>query len=153
MKKKAVKKKQRKQEPLFVTKYKKLHTKPALRGNDWCRQLRHLKRSGVIISKGYGKLTKEELEAARRVIRSKSNKRGRLLLRVQPSLFLTKKPAQVRMGKGKGRISSYVAFVRPGKILFELQGLRKQRSCECLLSGSKKLSLSVSVKYISDLYR
>lgn len=147
------KKKRRGQEPVFVTKYKKLHRKKRYKGLDWYRPLRRLKRSGVIFSLGYGRLSSEELEAARRIIRNKAMKRGRLLLRVQPTLFLTKKPAQVRMGKGKGRISSYVAFVRPGKILFELQGLRKQRSYEALLSGSKKLSLPVKVKYFRDVFK
>lgn len=148
-----MRKKKKNQDPILVTKYKKLHTKKRLKGVDWLRPLRRLKRSGVIISLSYGRLSKEELEAARRIIRKKASKRGRLLIRVQPNLFLTKKPAQVRMGKGKGRISSYVAFVRPGKILFELQGLRKGRSCDALLSGSKKLSLPVKVKFLKELYK
>lgn len=134
-------------------KYKKLHGKKRYKGNDWFRPIRRLSRSGVILSKSYGRLTTEEIEAARRVIRSKALKRGRLLIRVKASIFLTKKPLQVRMGKGKGRINSHVAFVRPGKVLFELQGLRKQHSILALLSGSKKLSLPVTIKYWSDLYK
>lgn len=134
-------------------KYKKLHTKRRFKGVDWFRPLRKLKRSGVIISQGYGRLSSEELEAARRIIRSKASKKGRLLLRVKSSIFLTKKPLQVRMGKGKGRIDSYVVFVRPGKVIFELQGLRRQRSLEALLCGSNKLSLPVKVKYLGELYK
>jgi len=102
---------------------------------------------------GYGRLTKEQIEAARRAIRSKSNKSGKLLIRVHPTFFLTKKPAQVRMGKGKGRFSSWVVFVKPGKVLFELQGLRKERSMEALESGSKKLPLKLKLKYFSSLYQ
>lgn len=133
--------------------YKKLHTKRRFKGVDWFRSLRKLKRSGVIISQVYGRLSSEELEAARRIIRSKASKKGRLLLRVKSSIFLTKKPLQVRMGKGKGRIDSYVVFVRPGKVIFELQGLRRQRSLEALLCGGNKLSLPVKVKYLGDLYK
>jgi len=72
-------------------KYKKLHTKRRMKGTDWFRPLRHLKRSCVLLSRSYGRLGQEELEAARRIIRNKSFKRGRLLLRVKPSIFLTKK--------------------------------------------------------------
>lgn len=134
-------------------KYKKLHVKRNYKGNDWCRRIRKLKRSGVILSKVYGKVGKEELEAARRIIRNKALKKGRLLIRIKPSIFLTKKPAQVRMGKGKGRIYSHVAFVRPGKVLFELQGLSKKNSDRALLCGSKKLSLPVAVKYWDKMYK
>lgn len=134
-------------------KYKKLHVKRSYKGNDWYRPIRRLKKSGVILSKVYGKVGKEELEAARRIIRNKALKKGRLLIRVKASIFQTKKPAQVRMGKGKGRIFSHVAYVRPGKVLFELQGLNKKHSDRALLSGSKKLSLPVAVKYWSKLYK
>lgn len=134
-------------------KYKKLHVKRSYKGNDWYRPIRRLKKSGVILSKDYGKVGKEELEAARRIIRNKALKKGRLLIRVKASIFQTKKPAQVRMGKGKGRIFSHVAYVRPGKVLFELQGLNKKNTDRALLSGSKKLSLPVVVKYWSKLYK
>lgn len=134
-------------------KYKKLHVKRRYKGNDWYRPIRRLKKSGVILSKVYGKVGKEELEAARRIIRNKALKKGRLLIRVKASIFQTKKPAQVRMGKGKGRIFSHVAYVRPGKVLFELQGLNKKNSDRALLSGSKKLSLPVVVKYWNKLYK
>lgn len=134
-------------------KYKKLHVKRSYKGNDWYRPIRRLKKSGVILSKVYGKVGKEELEAARRIIRNKALKKGRLLIRVKASIFQTKKPAQVRMGKGKGRIFSHVAYVRPGKVLFELQGLNKKNTDRALLSGSKKLSLPVVVKYWSKLYK
>lgn len=138
---------------LTKLKYKKLHSKRREKGKDWLRPIRHLKRSGVIMSTSYGKLGKEEIEAARRIIRNKVLKKGRLLIRIKPSIYLTKKPLQVRMGKGKGRINSHVAYVRPGKVLFELQGLGKQRSKRALISGSKKLSLPVVVKYWSEMYR
>jgi large subunit ribosomal protein L16 len=139
--------------PKLNLKYKKLHVKRNYKGNDWYRPTRKLKKSGVIISKSYGKLGKEEIEAARRIIRNKALKKGRLLIRVKSNIFLTKKPAQVRMGKGKGRIFSYVAFVRPGKVLFELQGLNKKNTDRALISGSKKLSLPVVVRYWRSVYK
>src|SRR5690349_15510769 len=72
----------------------------------------------------YGKLTSNEIESARRAIRKVTKKFGKVLIRVYPYLPLTKKPAEVRMGKGKGsKVRAWVSPVKPGKTLFEVFGV------------------------------
>lgn len=105
-----------------------------------------------LVSVSYGRILRQELEAARKAIRRRVRKQGRLLLRVYPSLSYTKKPLQARMGKGKGRIEGTFCFVCPGQILAELQGAPPLKSREALFSGSSKLSLPTVVRPFEELF-
>jgi len=105
-----------------------------------------------LVCTDYGKLTKEQLEAARRVIRRKLKKKGVLVIRAFSYLSFTKKPLQVRMGKGKGRVEGFVCPTIPGKILFELRGVPAAKATEALRSGSQKLSLRTVIKSFKETY-
>jgi large subunit ribosomal protein L16 len=108
--------------------------------------------SFCLVATTYGRLLREEIEAARKTIRRRTKKKGVLLVRAYPSLSYTKKPLQARMGKGKGRIEGTFCFVRPGQILMELLGGQPQRSLEALRSGSHKLSLATAVGPFDELF-
>jgi large subunit ribosomal protein L16 len=70
-----------------------------------------------------GRITARQIEAARIAITRKVKKSGKVYIRLFPDKPITKKPAETRMGKGKGGSEGYVAVVRPGKILFEIEGV------------------------------
>jgi len=88
-----------------------------------------------------GVLTGRQLEATRVSITRALKRTGRLWIRVFPHLPVTSKPAEVRMGKGKGAVDYFVAPVKPGTILFELDGVMPLVARKALLKGSKKLPL------------
>ncbi len=69
------------------------------------------------------RVTARQIEAARRAIARHTKRQGRIWLRVYPDLPVTKKPAEVRMGSGKGGIELWVARVKPGRIIFEIGGV------------------------------
>lgn len=91
-------------------------------------------------------LTGRQLEAARQAITRYMKREGQLWIRVFPDKPITKKPAEVRMGKGKGAPELFVARVTPGRILFELEGVNAEIAKEALRLGSQKLP--IAVKYI-----
>jgi len=80
------------------------------------------------------------MEAARRTITRGVQRRGRLWLRIFPHTPVTKKPTEVRMGKGKGAVSYYGFFTQPGRIIFELDGVLKELARQALDLGSEKLA-------------
>ncbi len=69
-----------------------------------------------------GKLTSRQIEAARIAMTRRMKRVGKVYIRIFPHKPITKKPAEVRMGKGKGAVEHYVAVIRPGRILFEIGG-------------------------------
>ena len=91
------------------------------------------------------RLTARQLEAARRAIARHTKRAGRMWTRVFPDLPVTKKPAEVRMGSGKGGIELWVARVKPGRIIFELGGVNPQVAKEALLLGAAKLPIKTRV--------
>ncbi len=93
------------------------------------------------------RLTSNQLEAARVAIMRYIKREGKLWLRVFPDKPITKKPAEVRMGKGKGAPEYFVAVVRPGKIIFELEGMNEDIAKRALALGAQKLP--VITKFIS----
>jgi large subunit ribosomal protein L16 len=82
-----------------------------------------------------------QLEAARRAITHHIKRGGRVIIRVFPDKPVTKKPAETRMGGGKGAPDRWVAVVRPGRILFEVAGIRKEVAQEALRLASHKLPI------------
>jgi large subunit ribosomal protein L16 len=84
-------------------------------------------------------LTGRQLEAARVAITRQMQRQGKLWIRVFPDKPITKKPAEVRMGKGKGDPESFVARVTPGRIIFEIDGVSFDHAKEAMRLGSQKL--------------
>ena len=80
-------------------------------------------------------MTSRQIEAARRVIVRQVRSHGKYWIRIFPDKPVTKKPAETRMGKGKGAVEYYVAVVKPGRILFEISGLDEELSHEVLAPG------------------
>ena len=86
-------------------------------------------------------LTARQIEAARVAMTRFIKRGGKIWLRLFPDKPVTKKPAETRMGKGKGAPDHWVAVVRPGKILFEMQGVTPQEAAEAMRLASHKLPL------------
>ncbi len=80
-----------------------------------------------------------QLEAARKALVREMKRKGKLWIRIFPHLPYTKKPAEVRMGKGKGDVAGYVAVVRPGRIIFELGGIPETVARAALKKAAQKL--------------
>ena len=85
------------------------------------------------------RITARQIEAARRAITRHLRRTGRLWIRVFPDVPVSSKPAEVRMGKGKGAPSHWVAPVRPGRIMFEVDGVPLETAQEALRLGAQKL--------------
>lgn len=92
-----------------------------------------------------GYITNRQIEAARIAINRKAKRGGNLWIKIFPDKSLTKKPAEVRMGKGKGSPESWVAVVKPGRVLFELGGLDKELSYEALKLAKYKLPVKTKI--------
>ncbi|MDA2913966.1 50S ribosomal protein L16 [Acidobacteriia bacterium AH_259_A11_L15] len=84
-------------------------------------------------------ITARQIEAARVAITRYMKRGGRMWIRIFPDKPITKKPAETRMGKGKGPVEGWVAVVRPGRILFEVEGLSSAKAQECLRLAAQKL--------------
>ena len=90
---------------------------------------------------GCGMVSSKQIEAARIAMTRHVKRGGRIWIRVFPDKPITKKPAEVRMGKGKGAPEGWVAVVRPGKILYEMQGVNREMAQEALRLAAHKLSV------------
>ncbi|MCD6412482.1 50S ribosomal protein L16 [bacterium] len=90
-------------------------------------------------------LTSNQIEAARKVLVRHLRKGGKLWIRVFPDKPITKKPSEVKMGGGKGDVVGYVAPVRPGRIIFEIDGIKKEDAFEALREASSKLPLKTRI--------
>jgi len=86
-------------------------------------------------------MTSRQIEAARRAIVRRVRRTGKLWIRVFPDKPVTAKPAETRMGKGKGAVDHYVAVVKPGRILFEIIGVGEQEAREAMRLASHKLPI------------
>ena len=85
------------------------------------------------------RVTARQIEAARRAITRHLRRAGRVWIRIFPDVPITKKPAEVRQGKGKGAVEFWAAKVKPGKILFEIDGVNKDLAEEAFELASAKL--------------
>jgi len=97
---------------------------------------------------GCGKMTAQQIEAARIAINRKIKRSGQLWIRVFPDKPITKKPAETRMGKGKGNPEYWVAQVKPGRILYELTGVDDELAREALQLAASKLPFPTKVIYV-----
>mmetsp|Transcript_19434 Transcript_19434/g.9033 ORF Transcript_19434/g.9033 Transcript_19434/m.9033 type:complete len:138 (+) Transcript_19434:259-672(+) len=94
-----------------------------------------------------GAVSSKEIEAARIAMTRHVKRDGKMWIRIFPDKPFTKKPAEVRMGKGKGVPEGWVAIVRPGKVLYEMEGISRELAKEALRLASHKLSVKTRVVY------
>ncbi|MCK9516698.1 MAG: 50S ribosomal protein L16 [Ottowia sp.] len=92
-------------------------------------------------SVGRGRLTARQIEAARRAMTRHVKRGGRIWIRVFPDKPISTKPAEVRMGKGKGNPEFYVAEIQPGKMLYEIVGVPEELAREAFALAAAKLPL------------
>lgn len=95
--------------------------------------------SFALKSLGFARITAKQIEAARRAITRKVKRRGKLWIKVFPHIPVTSKPTEVRMGKGKGTPSYWSCPIKPGSLLFELEGVSPELAKQALRLGSNKL--------------
>jgi large subunit ribosomal protein L16 len=88
-----------------------------------------------------GWITARQIEAARRVLVRYMRRRGKVWIRIFPDKPVSQKPAETRMGKGKGAVDHWVAVIRPGRVLFEISGLDEEAAKEALKLAAYKLPL------------
>ncbi len=92
-----------------------------------------------------GFISARQLEAARQAIVRKIKKKGKLWIKIYPNFPVTKKPTEVRMGKGKGNISHWAAKIRGGAVLFEVCGINKKTAIKAFKTGSAKLPIKTQI--------
>ena len=91
------------------------------------------------------RVTARQIEAARRAITREMKRQGRVWIRVFPDVPVSKKPTEVRMGKGKGSVEYWAARVKPGRIVFEIDGVPEDVAKEALRLGAMKLPIMTRV--------
>lgn len=90
-------------------------------------------------------ITQKQIESARVAISKFLKKESKLYINIFPNKPITKKPQEVRMGKGKGNFETWVCPVKPGRILFEIKGLNYNKAKKALLSGGYKLPIKTKI--------
>ncbi|MCP5178726.1 MAG: 50S ribosomal protein L16 [Pseudomonadales bacterium] len=91
-----------------------------------------------------GRLTARQIEAARRAMTRKIRRGGKIWIRVFPDKPITKKPLEVRQGKGKGNVEYWVALIQPGKVLYEMEGVPEDVAREAFALAAAKLPFQTS---------
>ena len=91
------------------------------------------------------RITARQIEAARRAITRHIKRQGRLWIRVFPDVPVSSKPTEVRMGKGKGSVDYWAAKVKPGRIMFEIDGVSEVIAREALRLGAMKLPVTTRI--------
>ncbi len=121
-------------------KYRKPHSHPRIKGP--------AKKGTTIVFGEFGLkalepkwMTARQIEAARVAIGRKMKKGGKLWLRIFPDKAITKHPAETRMGKGKGAPDHWAVVIRPGRVLFEVQGITREEAQAALREASFKLPI------------
>lgn len=90
-------------------------------------------------------ITNRQIEAARIAMTRHMKREGTVWIRIFPDKPITSKPAEVRMGKGKGALDHYVAVIRPGRIMFEMDGIPYETAVEALRLAAQKLPVATKV--------
>ncbi|HEY6143418.1 MAG TPA: 50S ribosomal protein L16 [Flavobacterium sp.] len=99
----------------------------------------------AIISIEHGYIHATQIEASRQTINRHIERKGRVWTTIFPDLGITKRPIQIRMGKGTGKIKYWVFKIRPGQIIFEIDGVPIKIALQALTSGAHKLPLKVKI--------
>lgn len=90
----------------------------------------------------FSRITSRQIESARIALTRNMKREGKVWIRIFPDKPITSKPAEVRMGKGKGAVDHYVAEVQPGRILFEIEGVSEDLAYESLRLAAQKLPIA-----------
>ena len=98
-----------------------------------------------LVASDRGRITARQIEAARRAITRHLRRAGRVWIRIFPDVPVSSKPAEVRMGKGKGSPEYWICRVKPGKIMFELDGVSEIAAKEALSLAAAKLPMHTKV--------
>jgi large subunit ribosomal protein L16 len=93
---------------------------------------------------GRGRITARQIEAARRAMTRHIKRGGKIWIRVFPDKPITKKPLEVRMGKGKGNVEYWVALIQPGKVLYEMEGVSEELAREAFALAAAKLPVATT---------
>ncbi len=93
-------------------------------------------------AQGRGRLTARQIEAARRAITRHVKRGGKIWIRVFPDKPVSKKPLEVRMGKGKGNTEFWVSQIQPGRVMFEIEGVSEELAREAFRRAASKLPFS-----------
>ena len=96
-----------------------------------------------------GRLTAQQIEAARIAMTRSIKRGGKIWIRVFPDKPVTKKPAETRMGKGKGAPEGWVAVIRPGRIIYEMEGVSQETADEALRLAAHKLPIKTKIIFRS----
>ncbi|MCH8162919.1 MAG: 50S ribosomal protein L16 [Proteobacteria bacterium] len=91
-----------------------------------------------------GRITARQIEAARRTITRKIKRGGKIWIRIFPDKPITKKPLEVRQGKGKGNVEYWIAQIQPGRMLYELEGVPEDLAREAFKLASAKLPVKTT---------
>ena len=91
-----------------------------------------------------GRLTSRQIEAARRAMTRRVKRGGKIWIRVFPDKPITKKPLEVRQGKGKGNVEYWVALVQPGRLLYEMSGVTEEVAREAFKRAAAKLPIATT---------
>lgn len=91
------------------------------------------------------RIRSEQIESARKVISREVGKNGKVWIRIFPDMPYTQKPAEVKLGKGKGDLAGYVAPVKPGRVIFEVDGVDEKVAREALRKGGTKLPVNTII--------
>ena len=125
-------------------KYRKPHSAPRIKGN--------ATRGATVVFGEYGLkalepkwITARQIEAARITLSRFIKKKGKLWIRVFPDKAITKHPAETRMGKGKGAPDHWVCVVKPGRILFEMEGLSEEETKNAFRLATDKLPIKTKL--------
>ena len=95
-------------------------------------------------SSEHGRITSRQIEAARRAMSRHIKRGGKIWIRIFPDKPITKKPLEVRQGKGKGNVEYWVAQIKPGKVLFEMEGVTRELAIEAFDLARAKLPFKVA---------
>ncbi len=93
-----------------------------------------------------GRISSRQIEAARMAIQRATKRQGKLYIRVFPDKPVSKKPLETRMGKGKGAVEQWVAVVKPGKVLYEMEGVTVEQAREAFRLAAHKLPVATQFR-------
>jgi large subunit ribosomal protein L16 len=132
------------------TKYKKYH-KGKIKGQS---KKGYLISFGVfaLIATSRGRLSSKQIESARIAINRHVKKTGQLWIRIFPDIPITKKPAEIRMGKGKGAVNEWISVIKPGRILYEINGVNENIAKKAMKLAQAKLSISTKIIFKCNEY-
>lgn len=93
---------------------------------------------------GRGRITARQIEAARRAMTRHVKRAGKIWIRIFPDKPISKKPLEVRMGKGKGAVEYWVCQIQPGRVLYEMEGVSEELAREAFALAAAKLAVQTS---------